>query len=867
MTAITPSPALRAAPTTSAGIAGAGQRVGVVYGVDRRDALVSTVVDIGDKTLMVCIWSQGGAHGIDAVTGLTINDENPPAGTVVRHYLGVADQPVDPAIQAHLGVADNLVTTVNGHTIALAYSVLEIPDTVGFPRVSATIRGLKVNDPRTSIIAWSDCPALCLADLIESPVYGMGRPALNVAEAANFNDELVDGGRRRQLGGLSIGYDGEPARERVDKLREYAGCFVVNEGAARKLVPRRAETPVATITNDELSGEPTLSRGAAGSEMPTGVRVNFTNTDSIPWRQNSVLAVLPGVSSGDIELVETVIDMPGIHSGAVAAREANERLNHIKHGGLELNLPLFAEQLQRQVGDVVRVEIPEVSGDFRIMPFESGEDPGLFTVNLAQENPQIYTDDSNYVELLPAPPVPRQDSVGPPSIGGVTSGNGVYVEGGDGTIHNRIRVDLSVPADPKNFDHYEIRFRPAASAQPWQTGQVTGYTAWLYPVQDGVEYEFEVRTAGRINGVYSPWVAGRETVRPKNVPPPPCTNLDATVNAAGQRRVGWQYGARPADFAGFEVQYDAGAGYIDLITGHAGQRGLTQRQIVETGDMPAGSVTLRVRAVDTSGAASDWIYTTANFELGPDGKWQDVDQRILNEKNRNDGQDGTLGNHDGRITNEHNRNNGQDGTLTSHDGRISTESNRNNSQDGTLNSHDGRINTEASRNDGQDGSLVNHDGRINTEAGRNDSQDGTLNNHDSRINAADSTANTANSNASTALTTAQAAQWEAENGDIVAGRIKTGRINFAGGGFLDLDSGSKVLETASGDVAIYQSGFTRVWYLTSNEINCQSIRASRGADLEGPINLLNTPQVPSIYGPMVDLRTFVEQVMAANGYN
>ena len=927
MSGLTPARALKRTPTTSAEISGPGQRVGVVYGVDRREALISAVADIGDKTLFVCVWCQGGEHGIDAISGLTVNDENPDSGTVVRHYLGAASQPVDPSVQTHLGVADNLVSTHNGHSIALAYSVVEVPDAVGFPRIAATIRGLKINDPRIGVTAWSDNPVLCLADLIQSPVYGMGRPALNVTDAANWADELIDGGRRRQLGGLSIGYDQEPARERVDLLREYAGCFVVSEGAGRKITPVRYESPTETLTNNDLNGEPTVSRGDPGSEIFTAVRVGFTSTDSVPWRQNSVVASLPGVVEGTVELVEESIDMPGIHSGAVAARIANERLNRIKHGGLELTLPLFSEQLQRQAGDVVRVDIPEVTGDFRILPFGSDDDTGLYSVNLAQENPLIYADDSNFIELLPLPAVPRQDSVGPPSIGGVTSGNGVYIEGGDGTVYNRVRVDLSVPSDPKNFSAYQVRFREQNSAQPWQDGLVTGYTAYLLPVDDGVTYEFEVRTVGKM-GALSEWVPGTHSVQAKNIPPPACSALDATVNSIGQRRAAWNYGARPRDFAGFEIQYEAGSGYVDLITGQANERGLTQRQIVETGDMPAGNVTLRVRAVDRTGNASDWIYKAENFAQDPDGTWYDVDQRIQAEKNRNDGQDGDLTNHDGRINDESGRNDGQDGSLTnhdgrintesgrndgqdgslsSHDGRINTESNRNNTQDGSLTNHDGRINTEQSRNNSQDGSLTNHDGRINTEQGRNNTQDSTLVNQDGRINTADnkgqqginaaSTAQTSANNADskaqaavdaaavadfkaeqadgtaqTSLTQAQAAMWEAQNGVVVAGRISTGRLNFVGGGFLDLDagnvfSGTTILKNSNGSLSIASGGQIKAGDLNVKDVNGYNAQfkdciADRFLSVYGNLTRLDTTDVN--VGGTVTLSAAARLNVAAN---
>jgi hypothetical protein len=66
----------------------------------------------------------------------------------------------------------------------------------GPPNFSALIRGKKVYDPRTSTTAWSNNPALCLADYLNNSAYGLGASysdidTTSLTAAANVCDERV----------------------------------------------------------------------------------------------------------------------------------------------------------------------------------------------------------------------------------------------------------------------------------------------------------------------------------------------------------------------------------------------------------------------------------------------------------------------------------------------------------------------------------------------------------------------------------------------------------------------------------------------------------------------------------------------------
>ena len=57
------------------------------------------------------------------------------------------------------------------------------------PMISATVRGKKIVDYRDGGTRWSDNAALCIADYLTEPTYGMAFPAATELDLANFNAE------------------------------------------------------------------------------------------------------------------------------------------------------------------------------------------------------------------------------------------------------------------------------------------------------------------------------------------------------------------------------------------------------------------------------------------------------------------------------------------------------------------------------------------------------------------------------------------------------------------------------------------------------------------------------------------------------
>jgi len=180
-------------------------------------------------------------HEIDSYQAIYLNDEEltldgsgnvtAPADYVgkvrIKQYLGTDAQTAD---------AD-LVSAISEWTDAhraqgIAYLYVRFQDAAAFPNgvptVTARIRGKKVEDPRTSTIAWSDNPALCIRDYLLSD-YGLSESTADLdgtlfEAAADACDVTVNSAAIYTLNG-SFTLDADPEDVIRNLLSSMGGIF------------------------------------------------------------------------------------------------------------------------------------------------------------------------------------------------------------------------------------------------------------------------------------------------------------------------------------------------------------------------------------------------------------------------------------------------------------------------------------------------------------------------------------------------------------------------------------------------------------------------------------------------------------------
>ena len=118
----------------------------------------------------------------------------------IKEHTGTLDQVADASLVE--AFASEETEWSNNHRLRgiaylyckFIYDVDAFPN--GVPEVTAVIKGKKLDDPRSSAVAWSDNPALCIRDYICSSSYGLNDPESNIDDtavttAANICDEYV----------------------------------------------------------------------------------------------------------------------------------------------------------------------------------------------------------------------------------------------------------------------------------------------------------------------------------------------------------------------------------------------------------------------------------------------------------------------------------------------------------------------------------------------------------------------------------------------------------------------------------------------------------------------------------------------------
>lgn len=248
-----------------------GGVIPIVYGRQRVGAKIFAVRSyLGYSLGLGCIFCEG---EVEEIESLEVNDEDitaigmPTYGTWWTTHVGTSDQTASSILTlAFTGSTPTFTDTLPN----TCYAAVLMPPGIGsgFPRVSAIIKGMKVYDPRdanqleSDATTWtySDNPSLCLANLITSTRYGLGKKVNwdSVKNAADFNDKLIGDSPSRRL---DIVIDNQQETGAwVETLRAYASCFLQLDGDTYTLIPDR---PISNAF--EASGLDTCYAKISGS--------------------------------------------------------------------------------------------------------------------------------------------------------------------------------------------------------------------------------------------------------------------------------------------------------------------------------------------------------------------------------------------------------------------------------------------------------------------------------------------------------------------------------------------------------------------------------------------------------------------------
>jgi hypothetical protein len=227
-----------------------GGVIPVIYGTQRVGGKIFAIRHAFNSLHIGVIFCEG---PVDSFVSLEVNDKPVSEYTSITYQTFTGTQSTSSSLLV-AAFSHAPTTTYTDVLPNVCYAVLKLKpseDSSGFPRITAVIKGKKVYDPRdstqtigdTSTYKFSNNPSLCLADLIRSGVYGLGKEFTtegwnSVVECANLDDSLI-GSPTEVRRTLDIVVDREQeTRAWIETLRGYASCFVVPENTGSlKLIP------------------------------------------------------------------------------------------------------------------------------------------------------------------------------------------------------------------------------------------------------------------------------------------------------------------------------------------------------------------------------------------------------------------------------------------------------------------------------------------------------------------------------------------------------------------------------------------------------------------------------------------------------
>lgn len=569
-------------------VAAEGAPLRVLYGSVSVGAQIADALVYQGNLIVVAVWGEGEIAGIDS---LLMDDKPLPAGVTATHYLGTQSQTVNATLAAAYAASNISYTDA---LPGIAYSVIKVPGGAsnGFPSFVARIRGRKLYDPRTSTTAYSDNPALALADFLSNNTYGLGKTVdwSSVAAVANDCDALVGGEKRRLIGLVCDNVAG--AREWVDTLRTYASAFVVQGDSGVRLISDRPGNSVASFTASNIVANSMRLRKRGIQQVPTVMRIGYTNTTKTPWAQDYAEIRAAGVDSGLVPRRESTVQLPGIQRYSQAYREAIERINKLMLGDLTIDFDTFDEALAVEVGDIITVTHPiGLSSKLARVTAINATTPGRWHISAVEYDPAMYSDvviaEPTYADTdLPSP-------AAPPAVSGVTMVEEVYQQQ-DGTWSSRWRVTWTAQSYP-----YLAYYRVELWAGQTLIAASSAFTAeWVSgPIQEGVQYAVKVASVTTI-GVVGNYATQSGQALGKQLVPGDVPSVSA-FEAGGRVYVSWQP-AIDIDIWRYEVRYGTTSSTWDSakLIDRVDALRLTSDQI------PVGTWRLFVKALDSVGQYS-----------------------------------------------------------------------------------------------------------------------------------------------------------------------------------------------------------------------------------------------------------------------
>ncbi len=382
---------------------------------------------------IICVLSEGEIESVDELffNDISENDsrfskKNGDKWFTKSIHLGGEDQFADAVAAVAI---PNWTTRHRLRGLAYVYLRLEIDSdqTVwrGEPSVTAIIKGKKILDTRTNVVAYSNNPAMCTRDYIVNGIYGKGLPSARINDslfntAADFCDQTTSVTRviSRSFYDAELGeYVNLPATTETVQIKRFTCNIVIDTdrtvfentqellGTFRGILPPTYNTgptvedqgsPLVDINADDIVGSISVDTGTINDRknrivvrFPSEL-ADFEYDEAFYPRDTDSIRATWLEEDGGVNL-EGVYTFNGI-SNKAEALQAAEIIAKRSRFNTVVNITLQPEFIIYDVANIVSITDEThgwIAKPFRITRKIISED-GLIKVTLAEHEDSIY---------------------------------------------------------------------------------------------------------------------------------------------------------------------------------------------------------------------------------------------------------------------------------------------------------------------------------------------------------------------------------------------------------------------------------------------------------------------------------------------
>lgn len=399
----------------------------------------------------------------------------------VRAFTGAASQNLYTVLEPLVGTQVQVTDRFAG--VACLVVTLEFDQDAfpaGVPQISAVMRGARIFDPRSSVTAWTENPALiardwslhangggCVVSEINEPAFAAAANACDIS--TTFATSAGNETRPLYQCGTVAPLDANPDDVLSEICESMAGQWAWASG---KLSVRAGvyRAPVATITEDWCTGVEDIT---IVSSSPTAEAINIMRPTMADAANHYVSAPAADVRApayitadgrelpSELQLGAVTRAVHAQHVSGVLMREARESLT--------LNLPCNLRAYQLEVFDVVAVTLPRFG--FAAKLFEvAGWNfslTGGVVLSLRETAAAIYTPDAIFsiYSISPNSNLPYPTQV--PLLTGLAAVSGTVAQQ-DGSVLARTRISWAASTSQavRQSGSVEVQYAEAGVALP-----------------------------------------------------------------------------------------------------------------------------------------------------------------------------------------------------------------------------------------------------------------------------------------------------------------------------------------------------------------------------------------------------------------